>query len=56
VVELASLMLDIDTGEDLKALRERLSGESDRAPLTRAALGLALAAPAASAARPPQAA
>jgi 2-phospho-L-lactate/phosphoenolpyruvate guanylyltransferase len=36
-----SLLLDIDTGADLNALRERLAGESVRAPRTRAALGLA---------------
>jgi 2-phospho-L-lactate/phosphoenolpyruvate guanylyltransferase len=35
-----SLLLDIDTGEDLQALRERLAGESVRAPRTRAVLGL----------------
>ncbi len=35
----ASLLLDIDTGADLEALRERLSGESTRAPRTRAVLG-----------------
>jgi 2-phospho-L-lactate guanylyltransferase len=32
----ASLLLDIDTGEDLTALRARLSTERIRAPLTRA--------------------
>lgn len=36
----ASLLLDIDTGEDLAALRERLAGERERAPRTRAVLGL----------------
>lgn len=36
----ASLLLDIDTGEDLAVLRERLSGERVRAPRTRAVLGL----------------
>jgi 2-phospho-L-lactate guanylyltransferase len=36
----SSLLLDIDTGEDLAALRARLSGELVRAPRTRAALGL----------------
>ncbi len=36
----ASLLLDIDTGEDLAALRERLAGEHARAPRTRAVLGL----------------
>jgi 2-phospho-L-lactate guanylyltransferase len=34
-----SLLLDIDTGADLAALRERLAGLSDRAPHTRAVLG-----------------
>jgi 2-phospho-L-lactate/phosphoenolpyruvate guanylyltransferase len=36
----ASLLLDIDTGADLAALRERLSGERIRASRTRAVLGL----------------
>jgi 2-phospho-L-lactate/phosphoenolpyruvate guanylyltransferase len=36
----ASLLLDIDTGADLQALRERLAGETVRAPRTRAVLGL----------------
>jgi len=36
-----SLLLDIDTGADLQALRERLAGEAVRAPRTRAVLGLA---------------
>jgi 2-phospho-L-lactate guanylyltransferase len=36
-----SLLLDIDTGADLQALRERLAGETVRAPRTRAVLGLA---------------
>ncbi|MGH2834997.1 MAG: 2-phospho-L-lactate guanylyltransferase [Solirubrobacteraceae bacterium] len=36
----ASLLLDIDTGEDLAALRERLDGEQVRAPRTRSVLGL----------------
>jgi 2-phospho-L-lactate guanylyltransferase len=35
-----SLLLDIDTGADLAALRERLAGLSTRAPRTRAVLGL----------------
>lgn len=35
----ASLLLDIDTGEDLEVLRERLAGECVRAPRTRAVLG-----------------
>jgi 2-phospho-L-lactate guanylyltransferase len=39
-----SLLLDIDTGEDLEALRERLAGEDVRAPRTRAVLGLAATA------------
>jgi 2-phospho-L-lactate guanylyltransferase len=36
----ASLLLDIDTGEDLAVLRERLAGEREHAPRTRAVLGL----------------
>ncbi len=36
----ASLLLDIDTGEDLSVLRERLADEPVRAPRTRAVLGL----------------
>jgi 2-phospho-L-lactate guanylyltransferase len=35
----ASLLLDIDTGEDLAVLRERLAGERVRAPRTRSVLG-----------------
>jgi 2-phospho-L-lactate guanylyltransferase len=35
----ASLLLDIDTGEDLAVLGERLAGETVRAPRTRAVLG-----------------
>jgi 2-phospho-L-lactate/phosphoenolpyruvate guanylyltransferase len=35
-----SLLLDIDTGADLDALRERLAGERVRAPRTRVVLGL----------------
>jgi 2-phospho-L-lactate guanylyltransferase len=35
-----SLLLDIDTGDDLAALRERLAGERVRAPRTRAVLRL----------------
>lgn len=35
-----SLLLDIDTGEDLAVLRDRLSGERIRASRTRAVLGL----------------
>jgi 2-phospho-L-lactate/phosphoenolpyruvate guanylyltransferase len=34
----ASLLLDIDTGEDLLALRSRLAGAGGRAPRTRAVL------------------
>ena len=34
-----SLLLDVDTGSDLSALRDRLSGDPLRAPRTRAALG-----------------
>jgi len=37
----ASLLLDIDTSEDLAALRERLAGETVRAPRTRTVLGRA---------------
>lgn len=37
----ASLLLDIDTGEDLAVLRERLAGERVRAPRTRAVLSRA---------------
>jgi 2-phospho-L-lactate/phosphoenolpyruvate guanylyltransferase len=40
VEHLPSLLLDIDTGEDLAVLRERLAGERTRAPRTRAALEL----------------
>jgi 2-phospho-L-lactate/phosphoenolpyruvate guanylyltransferase len=40
VEQTPSLLLDIDTGEDLQALRERLAGESVRARRTRAVLGL----------------
>jgi 2-phospho-L-lactate/phosphoenolpyruvate guanylyltransferase len=39
----ASLLLDIDTGEDLAVLRERLAGERTRAPRTRAILARAAA-------------
>jgi 2-phospho-L-lactate guanylyltransferase len=35
-----SLLLDIDTGEDLVVLRERLAGERAGAPRTRSVLGL----------------
>ncbi len=39
VEQLASLLLDIDTGADLAALRDRLSGHNERASRTRAVLG-----------------
>jgi len=39
----ASLLLDIDTGEDLAALREQLADRHGGAPRTRAVLGLARA-------------
>jgi 2-phospho-L-lactate/phosphoenolpyruvate guanylyltransferase len=42
VARLPSLLLDIDTGEDLAALRERLARERAGAPRTRAVLGLPL--------------
>ncbi|HEY7934897.1 MAG TPA: 2-phospho-L-lactate guanylyltransferase [Solirubrobacteraceae bacterium] len=38
-----SLLLDVDTREDLDLLRERLSSAGTRAPRTRAALGLSTA-------------
>jgi 2-phospho-L-lactate guanylyltransferase len=41
VVRPASLLLDIDTGDDLAVLRERLAGERVRAPRTRAVLARA---------------
>jgi 2-phospho-L-lactate guanylyltransferase len=41
IAQAASLLLDIDTGEDLAALRERLAGEHVRAPRTRAVLARA---------------
>lgn len=42
IVEAPSLLLDVDTGEDLQALRERLACEPTGAPRTRAVLeGLA---------------
>jgi 2-phospho-L-lactate guanylyltransferase len=41
VQRVPSLLLDVDTGEDLAELRERLAGERVRAPRTRAVLGLA---------------
>lgn len=56
----ASLLLDIDTGEDLAVLRERLAGERTRAPRTRAVLARAAtssaAAPRPTPGRPTQAA
>ncbi len=39
IEEPASLLLDIDTGEDLAVLRERLAGEATKAPRTRDVLG-----------------
>jgi 2-phospho-L-lactate guanylyltransferase len=39
VERISSLLLDIDTGADLAALRHRLSGHTDRASRTRAVLG-----------------
>jgi 2-phospho-L-lactate/phosphoenolpyruvate guanylyltransferase len=41
----SSLLLDIDTGEDLAVLRDRLSGERIRASRTRAVLGLPASPP-----------
>lgn len=41
VAELASLLLDVDTGEDLLALRERLSAHARGAERTRAVLAAA---------------
>ncbi len=41
VAQPASLLLDIDTGDDLAVLRERLAGERVRAPRTRAVLARA---------------
>jgi 2-phospho-L-lactate guanylyltransferase len=43
IAQPASLLLDIDTGEDLAALRERVAGERIRAPRTRAVLSRAKA-------------
>ncbi len=40
VQRLPSLMLDIDTSEDLDVLRSRLAGEDGKAPRTRRVLGL----------------
>ncbi len=44
IERLTSLLLDIDTGDDLAALRERLAGEHMRAPRTRAVLRLSAGA------------
>lgn len=44
VEQTPSLLLDIDTGDDLAALRERLTSERVRAPRTRSVLGLVPAA------------
>ncbi len=52
IAQPASLLLDIDTGEDLVALRERLAGEHVRAPRTRAVLARAKAKDRASGATP----
>ncbi len=43
VERVPSLLLDIDTGADLDALRGRLAGEREHAPRTRAVLGLPVA-------------
>jgi len=43
IAQPASLLLDIDTGEDLAALRERVAGEHVRAPRTRRVLAQAKA-------------
>jgi 2-phospho-L-lactate/phosphoenolpyruvate guanylyltransferase len=45
LAEPSSLLLDVDTGADLQALRERLTGERVRAPRTRAVLAGAGEAP-----------
>ncbi len=42
IERVASLLLDVDTGEDLAVLRERLAGERIHAPRTRAVLGLGM--------------
>jgi 2-phospho-L-lactate guanylyltransferase len=47
-----SLLLDIDTGDDLAVLRDHLSGERIRASRTRAVLGLPASPPAFSATTP----
>jgi 2-phospho-L-lactate guanylyltransferase len=44
IERLPSLLLDVDTGEDLAALRERLLGEPTRATRTRAVLERSFAA------------
>lgn len=46
VRELRSLLLDIDTSEDLAVLRERLAREEHRAPRTRELLAIGTSAPA----------
>jgi 2-phospho-L-lactate/phosphoenolpyruvate guanylyltransferase len=45
IERLPSLLLDIDTSEDLMTLRKRLAGQTSRAPRTRAMLGLGAAPP-----------
>jgi 2-phospho-L-lactate guanylyltransferase len=40
IERVGSLLLDIDTGEDLAALRERLADKHGQAPRTRSVLGL----------------
>ncbi|HEY5194531.1 MAG TPA: NTP transferase domain-containing protein [Solirubrobacteraceae bacterium] len=52
IAQPASLLLDIDTGEDLAVLRERVAGEHVRAPRTRAVLTRAEAGDRASKATP----
>ena len=52
----ASLLLDIDTGEDLAVLRERLGDEHVRAPRTRAVLARSGTGPGQDPGRAPQAA
>jgi 2-phospho-L-lactate/phosphoenolpyruvate guanylyltransferase len=44
IERLGSLLLDIDTGADLAALRERLADAHTRAPRTRSVLGLTVSA------------
>lgn len=45
VEQVPSLLLDVDTGDDLATLREWLAGESKLAPRTRAVLGFGAAGP-----------